>query len=69
MVLVLRGGRGKRSTIMELAASRLLSLFSAWLQRAAERRYLAALSDRDLNDLGLTRSDVAPDAPPRFWIR
>jgi uncharacterized protein YjiS (DUF1127 family) len=69
MVLVLRGGRGKRSAIMELAASRLLSLLSAWRQRAAERRYLAGLSDRDLNDLGLTRSDVTPDAPPRFWVR
>ena len=33
--------------------------FSNWVGRARERRALAAMDDRALRDLGLTRYDVA----------
>ena len=69
MVLVLRHGKTRRLAITASIASRVVGLLLAWRGRTAEQRYLAGLSDRDLNDLGLTRSDVTPDVPPRFWVR
>ncbi len=39
----------------------------AWQHRAAERQQLAALSDYDLKDVGLTRSDAIAEAEKPFW--
>lgn len=39
----------------------------AWQHRAAERQQLAALSDYDLKDVGLTRSDAQMEAQKPFW--
>lgn len=39
--------------------ARLRNAVSAWLVRSRDRRALAALDDRTLRDLGLTRYDVA----------
>jgi uncharacterized protein YjiS (DUF1127 family) len=42
--------------------------FSAWLGRARERRVLAAMDDRTLRDLGLTRYEIAAEiARSRRW--
>ena len=38
-----------------------------WQHRAAERHQLAALSDYDLKDVGITRSDAQLEAEKPFW--
>ena len=39
----------------------------AWQTRAAERGQLAAMDDRLLRDVGLTRSDVERERIKPFW--
>lgn len=39
------------------------------LKRHAERRALAALDDRQLADVGLTRAQVQREARKPFWVR
>lgn len=39
----------------------------AWQHRATERQQLAALSDYDLKDVGLTRTDAIMEARKPFW--
>ena len=48
---------------------RVRDLLLAWRQSAAEQRYLANLSERDLRDLGLSRDDEARDSAQFFWRR
>ena len=50
-------------------ARALPSLLAAWRRRAEEQRYLSDLNDYCLKDLGLSRSDVAPDKTELFWRR
>jgi uncharacterized protein YjiS (DUF1127 family) len=38
-----------------------------WRQRYATRRELAQWSDRDLHDIGVSRSDVVFEAGKPFW--
>ena len=38
-----------------------------WRQRQVERHYLADWTERDLNDLALTWSEVALEAEKPFW--
>ena len=53
------------------ASHRLLSDFTAllrkWQERARGRRDLAALSDRSLRDIGLSRSDALREIRKPFW--
>ncbi|WP_113911973.1 DUF1127 domain-containing protein [Roseovarius dicentrarchi] len=42
-----------------LTISRLFASFTAWKDARATRMALSALSDRELDDIGLTRSDIA----------
>ncbi|MBM3599959.1 MAG: DUF1127 domain-containing protein [Alphaproteobacteria bacterium] len=45
-------------------------LFRAWRRRAAERRHLASLNDRALEDMGLWRRDtLRDDAMAPLWQR
>jgi uncharacterized protein YjiS (DUF1127 family) len=46
------------------AAIRLLAL---WRRRAVEKRELAGLDDRELHDIGLTRTDVDMALAKPFW--
>lgn len=39
----------------------------AWQHRAIERHQLAAMSDYDLKDMGITRSDAQMEAEKPFW--
>ena len=41
--------------------------FSAWLGRARERGALAALDERTLKDIGLSRYDVSAELARRPW--
>ena len=38
-----------------------------WQERARQRRALAQLDERSLNDLALSRSDVARECAKPFW--
>jgi len=45
----------------------LRSLIAEWLHRIESRRDLAALSDRELRDIGITRVDALGEAEKPFW--
>jgi uncharacterized protein YjiS (DUF1127 family) len=47
--------------------SQLLGTVSLWYRRAHERQELAHLSERDLHDLGLSRSDIYAELAKPFW--
>ena len=49
--------------------SAIIDLLQAWRRIAAERRYLAGLSDYHLRDLGLSRTDLEEAPPPVSWFR
>lgn len=42
-------------------------LIAEWLHRIESRRDLAALSDRELRDIGITRVDALGEAEKPFW--
>ena len=41
--------------------------FHIWRERQRQRRELAQWTDRDLHDVGLSRSDVAYETEKPFW--
>jgi uncharacterized protein YjiS (DUF1127 family) len=56
----IRGG-GVSLTIMEMTMSTItsiVSLYQAWKRHEAVRRELLQLTDRELADIGITRSDI-----------
>ncbi len=59
------GGRW-RSELLGLTI-RAFEALLAWQTRAAERGQLAAMDDRLLRDVGLTRSDVERERIKPFW--
>tara|TARA_R110002072_G_scaffold227922_1_gene384743 strand:+ start:443 stop:643 length:201 start_codon:yes stop_codon:yes gene_type:complete len=42
-----------------LSMSRMINAYTAWKDARATRNALSALSDRELADIGLNRSDIA----------
>jgi len=46
---------------------RLLATLAGWIERARQRRRLAALSDRLLKDIGISRCDALQEARKPFW--
>jgi uncharacterized protein YjiS (DUF1127 family) len=48
-------------------AGGLRSLIAEWLHRIESRRDLAALTDRELRDIGITRVDALGEAEKPFW--
>jgi uncharacterized protein YjiS (DUF1127 family) len=42
-------------------------LIALWRRRAQERQLLAAMSERDLRDIGLTSLDAIQEASKPFW--
>jgi uncharacterized protein YjiS (DUF1127 family) len=46
---------------------RCLATLRLWRQRAQERRALAALDDRLLADIGVTRADAERECAAPFW--
>ena len=47
--------------------ARIRNAFSAWLGRARDRRTLAALDERTLKDIGLSRYEVAAEIARWRW--
>lgn len=45
----------------------LFDLLLAWQDRASARAHLAAMSDAELKDVGLSRADVMPEVVKPFW--
>lgn len=45
----------------------LVRLIGLWRRRAAERRALLAMSERDLRDIGITRLDAQREAYKPLW--
>lgn len=58
-----------RSFASEVAAvvDRILETPLVWIARAAERRHLSDLDDRQLRDVGLSRVDLAAEIEKPFW--
>jgi uncharacterized protein YjiS (DUF1127 family) len=48
--------------------SRLKHLFSGWHRHEGSRRELTNLSDRILQDIGLSRGETESKAPKLFWL-
>jgi uncharacterized protein YjiS (DUF1127 family) len=48
------------------SVSRLLSMFSEWRHRHAVIQELSLMTDRELSDIGLSRSDLARVFDPAF---
>ncbi|MCA8908579.1 MAG: DUF1127 domain-containing protein [Rhodospirillaceae bacterium] len=62
-----RPRRAHLATRLSALPLRLFDALLAWQQRAAERRHLAALDDRLLKDMGLSRADVAQELEKPMW--
>jgi uncharacterized protein YjiS (DUF1127 family) len=54
----------RRRTVL---GRRVRALLSIWRRRLRERRELAAMDDRGLRDIGLTRYDAYCEASKPFW--
>jgi uncharacterized protein YjiS (DUF1127 family) len=49
------------------AERRLVRTFTLWRARAQERRALAAMTDRELRDVGISRGEALAEAQKPFW--
>ncbi len=45
----------------------ILGILLVWQERNQQRRHLAALDDRLLRDMGMSRADAAREAAIPFW--
>ncbi len=45
----------------------ILGILLVWQERGQQRRHLAALDDRLLRDMGISRADAAREAAIPFW--
>ncbi len=52
---------------IEEASAKVSATFKIWAARSNDRRQLAQMNDRLLEDIGLTRSEVAPEINKYFW--
>ena len=55
----------RKQTVHPVAAT--FTLIARWIDRARQRAALAALSDHELRDIGITRVDAAREAGKPFW--
>jgi uncharacterized protein YjiS (DUF1127 family) len=63
---IARPARGKAMTPIRLIRA-LLARLRYWHRRSIQRAELAALDDRMLKDIGLTRADVQREINKPFW--
>jgi uncharacterized protein YjiS (DUF1127 family) len=62
----LQRGWRLRDSLLAIARS-MRMLAAAWRQNSHDRRQLAAMSDRELQDFGLCRAEVADEISRSFW--
>lgn len=60
-------GYGRRKTGERGVFDRILRTTGHWFSISRERRTLAHLSDRDLADIGVTRTEAEYEARRPFW--
>nr|WP_294563248.1 DUF1127 domain-containing protein [uncultured Rhodopila sp.] len=65
--LAARSGRAAPGGRLMPFAAAVLRLYRSWTSRARDRRELARMSDRELRDISLTRSDVEFLVNQPFW--
>jgi uncharacterized protein YjiS (DUF1127 family) len=56
-----------RTGVLHHVWVRIASEIREWRRRSRDRRALAAMSDRSLRDIGLTRYDADWEASKPFW--
>ena len=56
-----------RAGVLHHVWARMASEIREWRRRSRDRRALAAMSDRSLRDIGLTRYDGDWEASKPFW--
>jgi uncharacterized protein YjiS (DUF1127 family) len=59
--------RAPQSSIRRMTGRRPRALIGAWIERSRQRRALADLDDRLLDDVGITRSAAAREIAKPFW--
>ncbi len=47
--------------------ARVMEMLTVWRDRSAQRRVLASLSEYQLHDIGLSRSQVSHEIEKPFW--
>ena len=47
--------------------TRVMEMLTLWRERAAQRRVLSSLSEYQLHDIGLSRSQVSCEIEKPFW--
>lgn len=52
---------------IEAVAGNVTSVFKTWARRSSDRRVLAMMSDRMLNDIGLNHFEVRKEVDKYFW--
>ena len=57
-----------RKNLRDPRWSRLKHLFSGWRRHESSRRELMNLSDRTLQDIGLSRGETKSEASKLFWL-
>ena len=55
---LLRQANEARNAVITSAMQRMVSGFAAWMQRRRAEAELLSLTDRELADIGITRSDI-----------
>lgn len=57
-----------RPTIIRRRLPWAIALLHTWQERTQQRQMLAALDDRMLRDIGLSRADVTRECHKPFWL-
>lgn len=63
----LRPSRATHGNIVRVWLAAIVGTLLVWQERASQRHALAALDDRLLKDMGISRADVAREVGKPFW--
>jgi uncharacterized protein YjiS (DUF1127 family) len=64
---VIRSTIDRRSKLQPGFFARVMQMLTLWRERSAQRRALAGLSEYQLHDIGLSRSQVSYEIEKPFW--
>jgi len=56
-----------QSYVLRATGQRWLRVIGTWIERSRQRRALANLDDRLIDDIGITRSEAARESANPFW--